>query len=205
MARFTLTLHADANTARGPQSLPAGRIAYPSCLFFWLFSISLGACICPDRKYTLGDAEWRLANNSEDSPRTGIPQVFASIHQQVSDPSSPRTQAAIDITFQCTWHRCLPACDVWREGILQYCRERRWRVRTAKDMLRDRFKKFKYDARRPEEFPLQPPKTKSAKSDSNELARTRTSDSEDSLVHQATTDGREDGRKVEATEHRGSS
>lgn len=180
MARFTLTLHADANAERGPQSLPAGRIAYPSSLFFWLFSISLGACICPDRKYTLEDAEWWLANNSEDSLRTGIPRMFASIHQQVSDPSSPGTQAAIDITFQCRWHRCLPACDVWRKGILQYCREYRWRVPTAKDMLRDRFKKLKYDARRPEEFPLRPPKTKSAKSDSNELARTRTSDSEDS-------------------------
>ncbi|TEB27834.1 hypothetical protein FA13DRAFT_858531 [Coprinellus micaceus] len=130
LVHFIKDRHCQTLQARGPQSQATDQ-------FLGLFCFYLAYYVDQDRRYTLGDVEWWLLHLDKSDWGSGIPRMFASVHQQ------------------CKWYHCLPACGVWRKGILRHCREHGWRVPTRKEMLRDRFKKFQYDMGKPEEFPLQ--------------------------------------------------
>ncbi|TEB16104.1 hypothetical protein FA13DRAFT_1747272 [Coprinellus micaceus] len=110
------------------------------------FCMNLAYYIDPRCRYTSEDVEWWLTNAAPHDRNIRIPRMYASIHDQ------------------CKWYHCLPACGVWRKGILQYCREYGWRVPTMKQLLRDRFKKIDFDPSTPEQFPLQRPGVESAES-----------------------------------------
>ncbi|TEB16103.1 hypothetical protein FA13DRAFT_1804777 [Coprinellus micaceus] len=104
------------------------------------FCLNLPCCIDPRRRYTSRDVDGGLANLSDQGIR--IPRMFTSIHQQ------------------CKWYSCLPACGVWRKGILRHCREHGWRVLTIKETLQDRFKKLQFYGQ--DMFPLRCPELESA-------------------------------------------
>ncbi|TEB19168.1 hypothetical protein FA13DRAFT_1744691 [Coprinellus micaceus] len=109
--------------ARGPQSRAAGGPPDPHFPEFpAFFCANLVLFMDLDHMYTSDDVEWWLLHLDQSDLAHTIPSAFSSIHQQ------------------CKWHRCLPACGVWRKGILRYCKEHGWRVPTIGEMSRDRLK-----------------------------------------------------------------
>ncbi|TEB19166.1 hypothetical protein FA13DRAFT_1719096 [Coprinellus micaceus] len=96
------------------------------------------------RRYTAEDVEWWLATIRPAVNTHEAQRMISSVHQK------------------CKWYHCLPACGVWRKGILRHCREHGWRVPTVRETLLDRFKKFEYDPLSLKEFPLRPKKFASA-------------------------------------------
>ncbi|TEB03941.1 hypothetical protein FA13DRAFT_1784145 [Coprinellus micaceus] len=128
--------------ARGPQSKAANQSTDPSSRsFFVSFSVNLDHYFDLDRRYTSGNVEWWLANLSSGERYVCIPEMFASIHSK------------------CKWHRCLPACGVWRKGILRHCSKHGWRVPTRKEAFHDRFNKIPFYGQ--EMYPLRPPEVES--------------------------------------------
>ncbi|TEB27796.1 hypothetical protein FA13DRAFT_1776319 [Coprinellus micaceus] len=109
----------------------------PSQVFLNKFCTFLGGYLDPYRRYTSADVEWWLANlHTLTKDFREIPLMFGDIHKK------------------CKWYRCLPGCCVWRKGIVRYCREHGWRVPSAKETLRDRFKNFRFSAVSTQDYPL---------------------------------------------------
>ncbi|TEB22938.1 hypothetical protein FA13DRAFT_1740427 [Coprinellus micaceus] len=127
---------------RGPQSQAADHSTDPPPLgLFHLFCFHMAQYVDPYCKYTSGDVEWWLHHFG---PALTIPMMFSSIHKLL-----------------CKWYCCLPACGVWRKGILRHCSKHGWRVPTRKEALHDRFNKIPFYGQ--EMYPLQPPEVESAK------------------------------------------
>ncbi|TEB27804.1 hypothetical protein FA13DRAFT_1776324 [Coprinellus micaceus] len=147
LLRFTGDLYYQTLQARGPQFRAAGRSTdHRPLTLLDLFTLNLVHHIDPYRRYTPGDVEWWLLNLHESSSDKWIPSMFSSIHRQ------------------CKWYHCLPACGIWREGILRYCTEHGWRVPTTKELLQGRFMNVSFDPLEPADFPLRHPHIEATRS-----------------------------------------
>ncbi|TEB24044.1 hypothetical protein FA13DRAFT_1739546 [Coprinellus micaceus] len=137
VTRFTQKRYYDVLRGRGPQAnttyTPSRGFTGHFCKWFERYTDRLA-------RYSSSDVEWWLTEVPVESKDDDIPCMFASIHKR------------------CRWYHCLPACDVWRKGILQYCEREGWRIPTASELFQDRFKKFgyMYGANKPE-YPLRDP------------------------------------------------
>ncbi|TEB27806.1 hypothetical protein FA13DRAFT_1691228 [Coprinellus micaceus] len=153
LAHFQWDRYHQTLQARGPQSNVSATSRSPLPQDFpRTFCVQLVTEIDPHRRYNLDDVEWWLANLPEFRQDLDIPRVFASIHKQ------------------CKWYHCLSACGVWRKGILLYSREHHWRVPTRREMVQDRFKKFR--SYRSPEFPLRHREVKPAEPSADKPAGT---------------------------------
>ncbi|TEB27808.1 hypothetical protein FA13DRAFT_1736287 [Coprinellus micaceus] len=123
LEHFTRDRYYQTLQARGPQSKAADQPTDPPFPeFLNVFCVNLFYNVDPYREYTSGDVEWWLLHRYKSHQSRRIPKIFAEVHNK------------------CKWYGCLPACDVWRKGILRHCREHGWPMPTIGERLWDRFK-----------------------------------------------------------------
>ncbi|KAJ3546456.1 hypothetical protein NMY22_g2042 [Coprinellus aureogranulatus] len=123
---------------RGPQvplsSARLDKFLDVFCLYLPLVFTSASRC-----RRDPGDVDWWLTT-LEIHYKTGdeVAQMFEAVHQD------------------CHWYRCFPACKVWRNGIVRYCKKKGWRVPTSLERFQDRFPKTRHSYHNASS-PLRPP------------------------------------------------
>ncbi|KAJ3516559.1 hypothetical protein NMY22_g14181 [Coprinellus aureogranulatus] len=91
--------------------------------FIKIFCDSLGRWFTTRGSYVEDDVYWWLDHLRAGPKEIAILNMFRDVHKD------------------CRWYHCLPACKVWRKGILRYCRARSWRVPNRFELLCDRLQR----------------------------------------------------------------
>lgn len=145
----------DLVTDRGPQvTLPSNSLD----AFLEGFCMQLPAYLAHNFKYDPSDVVWWTAHVVDENMFT---LTFWDVHKHVSTNRSRSLAPWVifaNLTHQCQWYRCQPACKVWRKGIVRVCRAKGWHVPALMESLRDRFQQVNCnDEDWPDKYPLRPP------------------------------------------------